>query len=242
MKPVTKIELGKTYIVKDIKGEPAIDGIIFSRYMKHLCGKEIVFEEYCEGSEDGYYEGFIFRPGMLLDPEPENTTDIFNKGELKMTHKIKVNNVEIELTAEQIKEIKALPDEPEFEYPLFMKGKGSGQIVRFDNLTDRTTVWQGDSIREVGYRSKYPLPHTRSDIWQPVPYDKERGLWHGQPVEVWDNGDTHGRFIKFYDAILKRTFTFDGVKRGNTYDNIKAIPPEECKPWMHEAYKTLEGI
>ena len=159
-----------------------------------------------------------------------------------MTHKIKVSGVEIELTAEQIKEIKALPGEPEFEYPLFMESKNNGRIVRFDGLTDRTTVWKGDSTCEVGVHTSSSTQHTDTDVWKPVPYDKERGLWHGQPIEVWDAGDTHGRSMKFYDAINKRTFTFCGETCGSRYENIEAIPPEEYKPWMFEAYKTLEGI
>ena len=73
MKQVDKIELGKTYIVKDIKGEPRIDGVLFTRHMRHLCGKEIAFEKYFNGSEAGWYhEMFIFTPGMLLDPETES--------------------------------------------------------------------------------------------------------------------------------------------------------------------------
>jgi hypothetical protein len=159
-----------------------------------------------------------------------------------MTHKIKVNNVEIELTEEMIKEIKALPDEPEFEYPLFMKSDVTGRIVRFDGLQERTTVWDWICSEGVGKQVHTSIPHTNTTTWEPVPYDKERGLWHGQPVMAWNYDDTHERRVRFYDAINKRTFRFDGNMKGYTYSNIEAIPSEEYKPWMFEAYKTLEGI
>ena len=163
-----------------------------------------------------------------------------------MTHKIKVNNVEIELTAEMIKEIKALPDEPEFEYPLFMKGKNSGQIVKFTSICVGEVVWKGGFkvCDDVGHVSNSWRAHTNTTAWQQVPYDKERGLWHGQPVQVWANGITHGRVICFYDSISKNPFSSNGKKSGCEWDeySIEAIPPEHYQPWMYEAYKTLEGI
>ena len=77
MKTATKIELGKTYIVKDIKGRSTIHGLSFVKSMEHMCGKEIVFEEYNTSYGAGVYEGWLYTPGMLLDPEPEQ------KGNLK---------------------------------------------------------------------------------------------------------------------------------------------------------------
>ena len=161
-----------------------------------------------------------------------------------MTYKIKVNNVEIELTAEQIKEIKALPDESEFEYPLFMKHKVNGQIIMFTSINEGCVVWKRDQefSSTIGYVSDGWIPHTNTDTWQPVPYDKERGIWHGQPVEVWDSMCTHERRIRFYNAITLSPFSIHGRSLLYTWDNIEAIPPEHYEPWMFEAYKTLEGI
>ena len=157
-----------------------------------------------------------------------------------MTHKIKVNNVEIELTAEMIKEIKALPDEPEFEYQLFMKNIIDKVIVKFSSLQEFEVVWS--TFGDIGRKSIHIYKHTDTSVWQPVPYDKERCLWHGQPVEVWNDIDTNGRIQVFYDAKSNRPFTTNGKKTTYKWDNIVAIPPEEYKPWMFEAYKTLEGI
>ena len=162
-----------------------------------------------------------------------------------MTHKIKVNNVEIELTAEQIKEIKALPDEPEVEYPLFMKHKVNGQIIMFTSINEGCVVWKRDQefSSTIGYVSDGWIPHTDTDTWQPVPYDKERGLWHGQPVEVWRDDTPHSRTTRFYAAMNNRPFShFRRVLQQERWDHIEHIPPEEYKPWMYEAYKTLEGI
>ena len=163
-----------------------------------------------------------------------------------MIHKIKVNNVEIELTAEMIKDIKALPDEPEFEYPLFMKSKSNGQIVKFTSIQKGEVVWKGRTVgcSNVGHVFGGWAEHTDTETWQPVPYDKERGLWHGQPVKVWNNSNTHGRNNCFYDAINKNVFSYDGTCsiEYDNYDNIEPVKPEHYEQWMLEAYKTLEGI
>ena len=160
-----------------------------------------------------------------------------------MTHKIKVNNVEIELTPELIREIKALPDEPEFEYPVIMKDVEDGEIARFDSKYERTTLWTGAIWIKAGHitkRSAFPATHK---AWQPVPYNKERWLWHGQPVEHWNDHCTHARERGFYNAKNDSVFDFlGGELEETTHDNIVAIPPEEYKDWMFEAYKTLEGI
>ena len=240
MKSVTKIELGKRYIVKDIKGEPEIDGFIFTSYMKHLCGKEVVFEKYYEGSGAGWYhERFIFTPGMLLDPGVDEKRSPALEG---LGQRIKDLQ---EAYAGLVKDwqetyTKLVTQQDEFEYPLFMKDY-DGEIARFDNLTARTTVWPGDSHLDVGFTDTESAPHTDS-VWQPVPYDKERNLWHGQPVEVWNDIETHKRERRFYDVINKKTFRYDGETHGTFFKNIEAIPPEEYKTWMYEAYKTLEGI
>lgn len=85
--------------------------------------------------------------------------------------------------------------------------------------------------------------HTDSDHWKDVPYDKERGLWHGQPVEFWDCYMTHRRYRGFYDAIRKTVFDYEGMlRKSDEWDNMKAIPSDEYKPWMMEGYTTLEGI
>ena len=141
-----------------------------------------------------------------------------------MTHKIKVIGVEIELTAEMIKEINALPDESEFEYPLFKRNKADKNTVMFTSFYNYEVVWSycGNKA-EIGRKGTHIYAHTQTDVWQPVPYDKERGLWHGQPSAGWDDEDTHFKAYGFYDAINKCMFSIYGTLEGTECDNIEAI-------------------
>ena len=159
-----------------------------------------------------------------------------------------MKKLKLEELGAQIKKMQAqydeLMNEPEFEYPLLMKSKETGQIARFDGLEDRTTVWPSLKYLEyeVGDHSTHSIAHTVTDVWQPVPYDKERGLWHGQPVMVWDDADTHERRLRFYDAVNECAFDFEGESDGYPWNNIEPVKPEHYEPWMYKAYETLEGI
>lgn len=129
---------------------------------------------------------------------------------------------------------------PEFEYPIFKKNKQNGSIVKFISLETREIIAHGDSISEAGLPTS--IPHTNKNYWLDVPYDRERELYHGQPVYTWDKHDTHCRALKFYDALNGSIFTCSGCFNGSFYDNVEAISPEDIPDWMHEAYLTLEGI
>ena len=243
MKSVTKIELGKTYIVKDIEVGHVIGGALFTRAMRSTCGKEIVFEKLDQADRSGYYEGYWYAPEMLLDPDVDEKRNLALEGlgqrikDLQEAYAGLVKDWQ-----EAYAKLVTQRDEPEFEYPLIMKSKFNGEVARFDGLQDRTTIWTGEGICEIGYHTVNSVPHADPGTWRPVPYDKERNLWHGQPVEVYDNDDTHRRVRLFYDAISKTTFNYNGEIYASDWYNIEAIPPEEYKQWMYEAYKTLEGI
>jgi len=144
----------------------------------------------------------------------------------------------VELTREQLEQL-GIEVEPEFKYPLFKRRKSTGEISKFTDIAVAETVWQGGSKCVVGYKTNYKIPHT-TDGWEDVAYDRKRDLWDGQPVECWDSKDTNTRTIRFYDAINKCAFYFDGERNGPDYDNYKAVPAYRYDEWELEAFKTLQ--
>lgn len=94
----------------------------------------------------------------------------------------------------------------------------------------------------LGSDSEAWIAHTDTDNWEPVPYDKERDLWHGQPVYCWDDDETHSKTVRFYNAPQKSVFSYDGDNVGITLDNYEAVPIKHYEPWIFNAYQTLRGI
>ena len=131
--------------------------------------------------------------------------------------------------------------EPEFKYPIFKKSKITGLVARFTGLKEGDEVISDTKWLAGEHRDNF-TPHTDTDRWKDVPYDKEGKLYHGQPVYVWDNSITHQRYMGFYDVINKTIFSYSGFLNGIWSDNYVAIPTEHIPAWMYEAYETLEGI
>jgi len=144
----------------------------------------------------------------------------------------------VELTKEQLQQL-GIEVEPEFTYPLFKRWKDSEAIVKFTSMTEGTTVWRGNTYAKVGYASDMLIRHT-SNKWEDVAYDLERDLWDGQPIESWDNEDTHRRHIGFYDVKNKSIYDYNGKRTRWTFDNHRALPSDRYDKWLIEAYKTLE--
>ena len=135
---------------------------------------------------------------------------------------IKLNDISIEVTKEQLEQALAEINRPEFDYPLCFKSRTDNIIVLFNSLSK--------GIRLNGYSAgtegEYLTPHTDKDLWEQIPYDTERGFYHKQPVYCWwEKRNTHSAYVRFYDAINKRTFDYTG-REGATYGNYSATMPE----------------
>ena len=153
-----------------------------------------------------------------------------------MNLKDKIAKMEIELA-----ELKAECSKQEVEYPLFMRNKENGKIVKFTSLSEGTVVWKGSvPYSEIEYYSESWFNHTDTDVWEEVAYDEDRDLWDGQPIWCWDDECTHSRDLSFYDAVNKCVYAYDGRRVGFVHDNYKAINSDHYESWMVEAYKTLE--
>lgn len=135
------------------------------------------------------------------------------------------------------KEIEKLKDQPVVTYPLYFKSKLSGAVIRFDELMVGEVV-KSSALNKIGYTTTDWPKHTDRTKWTPVPYDTERGFYHGQMVYCWNNATTHYVEIRFYDTINKSAFYCNGNLNGPDFDNYAATMPE----FMNTAYDSLEGI
>lgn len=150
-----------------------------------------------------------------------------------------MNNIELQIQElrNKINELEASLKNDKFDYPICKRHKIDDVVVLFDDLTKGTVLLQGKSIREEGSHGDSWHLHTDTEVWEDYPYDKERGLYHKQMVYCWDNDDyTYGTEVRFYDAINKCTFYYDGASYGTDFDNYSATMPD----FMLEAHKTLK--
>ena len=122
------------------------------------------------------------------------------------------------------------------------KNLATGNIFKFSSLTEAEKLWDCTNCLNFGFLCTNLPPHTDKSDWENVPYNKERGLWHGQPVELWDNSMSHMRYVGFYNAVDDEVFNSCGSLSGHRWENIKALPSDRYDDWIFKAYETLEGI
>ena len=85
----------------------------------------------------------------------------------------------------------------------------------------------------------------REDIVKALDHEDGYEIYSGpiqdkQAVYCWDDGDTHQRYIRFYDQKNNCAFRNDGHRSGVRFDYYEPIPLNEETLWMIEARKTLE--
>jgi len=76
---------------------------------------------------------------------------------------------------------------------------------------------------EVGFSSEIWNPHSDTRTWKEVTNPNE--LCNNDLVICWDNDYSHNRTIRFYNAINKTVFSYNGRKSGYCYDNYKKVMP-----------------
>ncbi len=124
----------------------------------------------------------------------------------------------------------------EFTYPLFKQNSRTESIIKFTSLTEGVTV-MSHGHKRIGTTLTEIAPHTDAK-WIDLPYNIYIDLYHGQPIECWDNTNSHARTIGFYDAKYKCSFDIYGDLNGPRYDNYKAI--DNLPKWMQKAFYTLK--
>jgi hypothetical protein len=135
----------------------------------------------------------------------------------------------------KIDELEASLKEDKFEYPICKKDRDSDLLVLFTGLNSGKII-RDNEIFEKGDFSDTWAKHTHTGEWEDYPYDKKRGLYHKQMVYCWDNNDTHAVHIRFYNAIKKCAFPFNGSHFGISFHNYSTTMPD----FLKEAYKTLK--
>ena len=126
----------------------------------------------------------------------------------------------------------------ETEYPVFCYAKEANHIVRFDGLKSGVVVKKG--FWKFGHKTDDWNPHTNTNVWKTLPYNKERGLYHTQLVWCWDDS-THEKTLSFFDAINNCVFSYKGELKGAMWNNYEPYQGE-WPQWAIEAHKTLEGL
>jgi len=121
---------------------------------------------------------------------------------------------------------------PIIEYPKYWLTTSKNTIIKQTEARKGEIVYSSE-----GYSGEFPC--TNFEIYKELPYDKEKGLWHGQPIIGWDNDWTHIRQIMFYNTLNKCPFDFEGKSYNLNFDNIEAINPNKYDDWM---LKTIKGI
>lgn len=124
--------------------------------------------------------------------------------------------------------------EPKEEYPQF-KANENGDVFRFNNSYTFTIVFSHipDKVN-----STFDIKNAKElDSLKQIPYNKEKGLYHKQPVWIKDNESI---IIDFYNVIENRT-SIHCIGNKSIYD-IEPITPEQLKviPFIWDMYKKLE--
>lgn len=123
-------------------------------------------------------------------------------------------------------------------YPIYCKHKFSPKVVKFTSLKEGEVVVNNKTYK-VGANSNDWISHTDNSVWQQLKVCEKTGFFDGQLVWCWDNTDSYMRYLKFYDAKNKCTYSYSGIKYGHNFKNYE--PFEGNYPdWALEAFQTLE--
>ena len=140
------------------------------------------------------------------------------------------------------KEIEALKNQNQEEekniYPIYCKLKDSSLVVKFISLYEGEVVLNS-RYQKVGKKTNTWIRHTNTTLWQQLDVCKETGFFDGQLVWCWNNENTHGRDVKFYDVKNKCTFTYKGNRGGDYYNNYELFEGNYLD-WALKAFQTLE--
>ena len=140
------------------------------------------------------------------------------------------------------KEIEALKkqntEKGKFNYPIYCKLINSSLVVKFTGLQLGEVVINNKYYKIEKTFNEWRIC-TDTNTWQQLDVCEETGFFDGQLVWCWDNNDTHGRILKFYNVKNKCTYFFYGKNNGAYYNNYE--PFEGNYPdWALEAFQTLE--
>ena len=131
-------------------------------------------------------------------------------------------------------------------YPVFKKN--DFMIVKFINKEKSKIVFIFDKDKALS-NAKVITPERLLEInikdindeqWEDVLYDKERGLWDGQPIWCFYFDKSLGRDLRFNNVKDNTVFNFRGERaKINEYNYFEPYP-HLIDDWVIEAYNRLE--
>jgi len=122
---------------------------------------------------------------------------------------------------------------PIIKYPRYLLTDGFAVLKQLD-----------DNEVDIIHRNNIPLLDLAQldlSTCQEVLFNKDKGLWHGQPIICWDNTWTHRRVISFYNAIDNRPFHYDGSLVSMSFDNMIALDSSKYENWMIKVIKEIHN-
>jgi len=130
----------------------------------------------------------------------------------------------LQATEEQLEE--ALVEFNESDYPRCFKSKYVGVIVLFTGLRQGAIIkGEAQDGYVVGKQHDSWTPHTDITVWEEIPYDKVHGFYEKQLVYCWEHDDTHGAYVRFWDAKNSQPYAHGGAN-GVRWRYYSAIMPE----------------
>jgi hypothetical protein len=122
-------------------------------------------------------------------------------------------------------------------YPIFFKGENNGEVLKFNSPSTCEVVVAGrGSNNTLG--DTINIHHSVLEVWEELPYDRERDLFHTQAVLCHDE-NVFFEAIQFYDAKHKCCFTSTGEEYGSSWGHYKAYPEQQLSNRMKQLRTTL---
>jgi len=132
-----------------------------------------------------------------------------------------------------------LPEE--FDYPLCFESKLTGIVVKFIELHNAVVIANdyGDGTPyKITGRPESFIEHTDKDVWKPIAFNKERGLYDKQLIWCSDDNMNGLPHLAFYNAIKDSAFSIFGHREGFNWGNM--TPAYVDEPWVKIVYDKLK--
>jgi len=122
------------------------------------------------------------------------------------------------------------------EYPLFKKNE-AGDVLRIDSELSGTWMLLANSDFIGDPENLQEIPVLSSDYWTDIPYDSERGFYHGQPV--WVHFADDASMIYFYNADKDLFHTAGGGCIHSSKVEPIALEALQHMPFVWEQYQAF---
>lgn len=110
------------------------------------------------------------------------------------------------------------------DYPKVFEDLHSGRVVKFTSLTSGVTLQAGTSGNTVGDLRHALNPHTDTDSWKQLQYNKQLDLYDGQLCYGWDDCNSPVAF-GFYNHYFASLTISPSTSDGRAYEHYSSTIP-----------------